>query len=171
MFKWLCHNILYKEIVSSRLGTAGQLQACHRKTLHPPKPSLTADPRVASLIPTPSHTFVEIDIKITSTVILILPLIQEGLLSVTSHSMCTKYWLTALSCLPKPQIKKTPSLVFNQLALHCLVTLTKCVGAGEGGGGLGGGGYGTFAFFVHWSKNKQSFQKIALLHVSVRQAA
>ena len=32
--------------------------------------------------------------EIISTVILLLPLIQEGLLSVTSKSMCTKYWLT-----------------------------------------------------------------------------
>ena len=29
-----------------------------------------------------------------------LPLIQERLLSVTSESMCTKYWLTAKSSLP-----------------------------------------------------------------------
>ena len=28
-------------------------------------------------------------------------IIQEGLLSVTSESMCTKYWLTACSCLPR----------------------------------------------------------------------
>ena len=42
------------------------------------------------------HTFVEIDQAIFSTVILPLPLIQEGLLSVTSESMCTaEYWLTA----------------------------------------------------------------------------
>ena len=39
--------------------------------------------------------FVEIDHEIISMVILILPLIQEGLLSVTSERMCTKYWLTA----------------------------------------------------------------------------
>ena len=32
---------------------------------------------------------------ILSMVILLLPLIQEGLLSVTSKSMCTAYWLTA----------------------------------------------------------------------------
>ena len=38
--------------------------------------------------------FVEIDHGIISTVILLLSLIQEGLLSVTSESMCTKYWLT-----------------------------------------------------------------------------
>ena len=50
--------------------------------------SLTADTGVASLIPARSHTFVEIDHEIVSTVIL---LNQEGLLSVTSESMCTKY--------------------------------------------------------------------------------
>ena len=37
-------------------------------------------------------TFVEIDHEIISTVIL---LIQEGLLSVTIESMCTKYWVDA----------------------------------------------------------------------------
>ena len=56
--------------------------------------SLTADLGVASLIPARSHTFVEIDHEMISMVILLLPLIQEGLLSVTSESMCTKYWLT-----------------------------------------------------------------------------
>ena len=39
------------------------------------------------------HTFMDIDHEIFSTVIL-LPLIQEELLSVTSESMCTEYWLT-----------------------------------------------------------------------------
>ena len=56
---------------------------------------LTADPGVTSLILALSNTFVEIDHEIISTVILLLPLIQEGLLSVTSESMCTKYWLPA----------------------------------------------------------------------------
>ena len=46
----------------------------------------TADPGVASSILTWSHTFMEIDHKITSTVILLLLLIQEELLSVTSES-------------------------------------------------------------------------------------
>ena len=47
-----------------------------------------------------SHTFVEIDHEIVSTVFS-LPstescwIIQEVLLSLTSESMCTKYWLTA----------------------------------------------------------------------------
>ena len=41
--------------------------------------SPTADPGVASLIPARSHTFVKIDHEIISMVILLLPLIQEGL--------------------------------------------------------------------------------------------
>ena len=57
--------------------------------------SSTADPGVESLIPAQSHTFVEIYHEIVSTVILFLLLIQEGLLSVTSESMCMKYWLAA----------------------------------------------------------------------------
>ena len=52
-----------------------------------------ADPAVASSIPAPTHTFMEIDHEITSMIILLLPLIHEGLLSVTRESMCTKYWL------------------------------------------------------------------------------
>ena len=51
-----------------------------------------ADPGVVSLILARSHTFVEIDREIFSTTILLLLLIQEGLVSVTSKSMCTKYW-------------------------------------------------------------------------------
>ena len=58
--------------------------------------SLAADPGVASLFLARSETFVEIDGEIISTAILLLPLIQEGLLSSTSESMCTKYWLTCL---------------------------------------------------------------------------
>ena len=54
--------------------------------------SLHADPGVVSLIPPRSHTFVEIDHEIISTVIL-LP--STGLLSVTRESMCTQNWLTA----------------------------------------------------------------------------
>ena len=59
--------------------------------------SPTADPRVRSSIPAWPYTFVEINHEIFSTVILHLPLIQEGLLSVTSESMCTEYWLIAWS--------------------------------------------------------------------------
>ena len=57
-----------------------------------PGTSLTADPGVPSSIPVRSHTFIEIDHEIISTVILLPLLIQEGLLSVTSGIMCTKYW-------------------------------------------------------------------------------
>ena len=52
---------------------------------------LTVDPGVASLILAPSHIFAEIDHEIISTSILPLLLVQEGLLSITSESMCTKY--------------------------------------------------------------------------------
>ena len=54
------------------LGLVAQLVAC-----------LTADPGVASYIPTRSHTFVEIDHEITSTVILLFSLIREGLFVVS----------------------------------------------------------------------------------------
>ena len=57
--------------------------------------SLTADPGVTSLIPAQSHSFMEIDHEIISTGILLLPLIHVGLLSVTSESIYTKYWLRA----------------------------------------------------------------------------
>ena len=49
---------------------------------------LTADPGIASSILATSHTFVEIGHEIITTAILPLPLIQEGLLSATSESMC-----------------------------------------------------------------------------------
>ena len=50
-----------------------------------------------SLIPAVSHTFVEIDHEIFSTVILLQLNIQKELLSGTSQSMCTEYRLTASS--------------------------------------------------------------------------
>ena len=56
-----------------------------------------ADPVVMSLIPTLSHSFVETDHEIFSTVILLITLIQEGLLSVIRENLCTKYWLTPKS--------------------------------------------------------------------------
>ena len=49
-----------------------------------------AGPGVMSLIPARSHTFLGIDHERFSTVILLLPLIQEGLVSVTIESMCRK---------------------------------------------------------------------------------
>ena len=59
--------------------------------------TVITDQGVMSLIPTRPHTFVLIDHEIFSLVILLLPLIQEGLLLVKNQSMCTKYWLTAQS--------------------------------------------------------------------------
>ena len=58
--------------------------------------------RVESSIPARSHTFVEIDHEILSTAILFLPLIQEGLLSVTS--MCSNYWIAEESTLHKKNV-------------------------------------------------------------------
>ena len=55
---------------------------------------LTADPGVASPIPAQSHTFMETDHEIILRPFSFLKPIQEGLLLVTSESMCTKYWLT-----------------------------------------------------------------------------
>ena len=65
---------------------------------------LIAAPWVVSLIPGQSYTFVEIDLEIFSTVILLLPLFQEGLVSVTSESICLKCWLTAKSSLPRKNV-------------------------------------------------------------------
>ena len=64
---------------------------------------LTADPGVASLILVWSHSFLEIDHEMISMVILLpsADFFQEGFLSVTSESMCTNYWLTACSSLPR----------------------------------------------------------------------
>ena len=66
--------------------------------------SSTADPGIVSLFLARSHTFVGIDHEIISTVILLLPLIQGGLLSVTSESICSEYWLTPLSSLPRKSV-------------------------------------------------------------------
>ena len=65
--------------------------------------SLIADPGVMGLIPAWPHTFMEIDREIFSMVIL-LPLIQEGLLSVTSESICTEYLLVAQSKLYRKSV-------------------------------------------------------------------
>ena len=62
---------------------------------------LTADQGVPSSIQARVHTFMETDNGIFSIVILLLLLIQERLLSVTSQSMCTKYCFTAMTSLPR----------------------------------------------------------------------
>ena len=55
---------------------------------------LTADPGASSSIPALSHTFFEIDHEIISMLILLssAETFKKSSLSVTSESMCTKYW-------------------------------------------------------------------------------
>ena len=67
---------------------------------------LTADPGVASSIPVRSHTFVEIDHEMISTVILLpsADLFKKGscqLQAKVCESMCTNDWLTACSSLSR----------------------------------------------------------------------
>ena len=50
-------------------------------------------PVAQSIVSSGPNTFVEVDHEIFSIVILLLPVIQEGILSVTSDSVCTKYCL------------------------------------------------------------------------------
>ena len=57
--------------------------------------NLIADPGVVSSIPAGASTFLEIDHLIFSDLIHLFLLIQEGLWSVSSKSMCPEYWLTA----------------------------------------------------------------------------
>ena len=59
--------------------------------------SLIADLGFMSSIPAQPSTFMKIDNEIFCMDIFLLPLVQEGLLSVTSESMCTEYWLTTSS--------------------------------------------------------------------------
>ena len=87
----------FNETVKMKRGRVAQLVTCLAADT-----CLTTDPGVASLIPVRYHTFVEIDHEIISTVI---PLIKEGLLSVTSESMCTKYWLTVFKWSSFPRKK------------------------------------------------------------------
>ena len=59
---------------------------------------------VASSIPARSRTFMKIDYGIILRSFSFLPLMhlnEEGLLSITSVRMCTNYWLTACSSLPR----------------------------------------------------------------------
>ena len=56
--------------------------------------AVSPNERIMSLILVQSHTLVEIYHEMFSMIILLL-LIQERLMSVTRESMCAKYWLTA----------------------------------------------------------------------------
>ena len=66
--------------------------------------SLTADPRVPRSIPARSHTFMEIWNNFYCHSPPFGWIIQEGLLSVTSESICTKCWLTACSSLARKKV-------------------------------------------------------------------
>ena len=91
--RWTCRR--WQNTSSVGPGRVAQSVTCLATVV-----CLTADPGVASSIPARSHTFVKIDHEIISTVIL-LPSADSGLLSVKSESMCTNYWLTACSSLPR----------------------------------------------------------------------
>ena len=75
----LLASVLYFTFLHNKQGRVAQSVTCLAADAH-----LTADPGVASSIPARSHTFIEIDHEIISTVILLHWIIQEGLLSVTS---------------------------------------------------------------------------------------
>ena len=65
--------------------------------------SLTAYPGVASSIPARSHTFVEIDNEIISTVILLpsAESFKKGCCQLQAKVCARRYWLTACSSLPR----------------------------------------------------------------------
>ena len=63
--------------------------------------SLIVDPEAMSVILAYSHTFVEFDHEILSTVILPLLLIQEKLCQLQTKCMCTKFLLTPKSSLTR----------------------------------------------------------------------
>ena len=65
---------------------------------------LSADSGVLSSILALFHNFVEIDHEIIPTVILLLPLFQEVLLSVTSESMCMKFHVNHLVKLAQEKV-------------------------------------------------------------------
>ena len=86
------------------LGMETSLNAFHQNEMSF-SPGLVAQP-VASLIAGPGViswtlvwplTFMEINHEVFATVYLLLLVIQEGLLSVTMESVCTKYRLTTKS--------------------------------------------------------------------------
>ena len=86
--------MLFTKILTTQsLGCAAQLVTCLATDA-----CLTADPGVASSIPAWSHTFVEIEHEIISTVI-VLP--SADSFKKCCENMCTKYWLTAFSSLPR----------------------------------------------------------------------
>ena len=83
MMKWVMGCI-------SAFGSNVEIPYCQYYNTCISQPVTTAaDPGVVRLIPARSHTFVEIDQEITILVILLLPLIQEGLLRLQEKA-CTQ---------------------------------------------------------------------------------
>ena len=92
---------------------------------------LTAYSGVASLIPAWSHTFMESDHEIISKAIHSLELIQEGLFSVSSESMCTslpsKNWLSRHdhSCwLGRKESNQTKTKISRPKLMLCVLIRT-----------------------------------------------
>ena len=82
--KWsIFWNYVDEIVLLSKLGLVV-------KSLMPP----TEESEIPGSIPGPAYTFIEIDHDFFSTVVYPLPMIQEGLFTVTGESMGTKYWLT-----------------------------------------------------------------------------
>ena len=97
-FDWEMRKLIYDYTILISPGRVGQSVMCLATDV-----SLTADPGVASSIPARSHTFSG-NWPWNNFYGHSPPfgwIIQEGLLSVTSESMCTKYWLTNCSSLPR----------------------------------------------------------------------
>ena len=66
--------------------------------------SLTADPEVASLIPTQYHTFMELDHKVISMGILLLHLIHEGYVVVSYKCVQEVLVICFKSSLPRKKL-------------------------------------------------------------------
>ena len=77
---------------SSAVGSKSECRYTSHKLDHDPVPYICS--------------FVEVDHEIISTVILLLLLIQEGMMSVTSEStcMCMNFWLTAFVKLTQEKV-------------------------------------------------------------------
>ena len=103
-----CHfNQLLTDDKGGRPITKTQRRLAQSVTFLATDACLTADPGVPSLIPALYYTVLEIDHEKISTGFLLLSaelIIQEGLLSVTSESMCTKYMLTTCLSLPRKKV-------------------------------------------------------------------
>ena len=122
---WICSqtHICYQTF--KRLYCASQYATRHfnDSAVHPSYMCQTGGPGAASRTPAWSHTSLEIDCEINSTVILFPLLIQEGFLSVIRKSICKKYWLTTLSqaCPGKKVLLQCRLYCYVQCMFHILI--------------------------------------------------